>query len=386
MTRIYLIRHGEAEGNLYRRMQGQYNAGLTELGQRQVAALAQRFANIHLDAVYSSDLFRTMYTASALCIPRKLPLYTDSRLREVHVGPWEDLPFGTAWRNDPAEMADFSYDPDAWRLEGAETFRQLGQRASQAVTEIAARHPNQAVAVCGHGYMIPSVLCGLCYGYDHRSMAGRSDNTAVTLLEWENGSAKVIFQNDSRHLDVDGLRRTRWYPEHGIPDLHIAPMGNEIEQYIRYREDAWRVVYGSLEGFDGPGFWMDAQRTIGKNPYAMVVGYLDRTPVGMIQLSPSRDSQQGIGYIPFIYLREAYRHKDLGIQFIGHAVSFYRSLGRNRLQLSVAPTNEKAIGFYHKYGFHQVGKNPGKFGRLLLMEKDIAIPKLPRRLHVTALG
>lgn len=50
MTELYLIRHGEAEGNLYRRMHGQYDGGITELGRRQIAALGQRFADISLDA------------------------------------------------------------------------------------------------------------------------------------------------------------------------------------------------------------------------------------------------------------------------------------------------------------------------------------------------
>lgn len=382
MTRIYLVRHGEAEGNLYRRMQGRYNSDLTELGYRQVAAVGQRFRDIPLDAVYSSDLYRAMYTASALCIPKHLPLHTDGRLQEVYVGPWEELPFGTAWRRNPKEMEDFTYHPDLWRLDGAETFRQVGKRGCAAIREIAEAHPGETVAVCAHSYLIASVLCGLVYGYENRHLAGRSDNTAVSLLEWESGRVRVVFQNDSSHLDGQNLRRTRWRPENGLADLHIAPMGSEIEQYIRYRKDAWQVVYGNLEGFDGPGFWMDAQRTMGPDPAAMAVGYLDRTPVGMIQLSPDRDRRKHVGYIPFLYLREAFRHKGLGIQLVGHAVSFYRRLGRTKLQLSVAHTNEKAIAFYHKFGFYEAGKTPGRFGKLILMEKNIALPALPKELKI----
>jgi probable phosphoglycerate mutase len=163
-------------------------------------------------------------------------------------------------------------------------------------------------------------------------------------------------------------------------------MGQEIQQYIDYRKDAWQVVYGNLKGFDGAGFWMDAQRTMGRDPEAMVVGYLDRTPVGMIQLSPDRDAYKKVGYIPFLYLREPFRHKGLGIQLIGHSISFYRKLGREKLQLSVAPTNEKALGFYDKFGFHAVGKNRGRFGKLILMEKDISAPKLPKKLKVIPKG
>ena len=65
MTTLYLIRHAEAEGNLYRRIHGQYNSLITDNGYRQIQALQKRFADVPIDAVYSSDLFRTMTTAGA---------------------------------------------------------------------------------------------------------------------------------------------------------------------------------------------------------------------------------------------------------------------------------------------------------------------------------
>ena len=46
MTTIYIIRHAEAEGNLYRRIHGWYNSLITENGYRQIAALAARFRDV----------------------------------------------------------------------------------------------------------------------------------------------------------------------------------------------------------------------------------------------------------------------------------------------------------------------------------------------------
>ena len=86
MTTIYLIRHAEAEGNLYRVAQGQYNSIITDRGRRQIAALARRFADIPIDAVYSSDLYRTCATAQAICVPKGLPLHRRRDLREICVG------------------------------------------------------------------------------------------------------------------------------------------------------------------------------------------------------------------------------------------------------------------------------------------------------------
>ncbi len=381
MTKIYLIRHGEADGNLYRRMQGNYDGALTDLGYRQVEALGKRFLDIPLDAVYSSDLYRAMYTASSLCLPKKLPLHTDVRLREIHVGPLEDVPFGNARHDHPKEMEQFILSPEDWRFPGAETYWQLAERGYAALMDIVAENSGKTVAICAHGSLIMSVLCKLFYGSGHFRDAGHGANTSVTYLISENGEFWLQFKYDTSHLG-EALQRVIWKPERGFSDLQIVPMGGEIEQYIRYRKDAWEVVYGSFEGFDGSGFWMDAQQTMGNDPEAMVVGYLDHTPVGMIQLSPSREEKKGVGYIPFLYLREAFRHKGLGIQLIGHAVSFYRRLGRKKLQLSVAPTNKNALAFYEKYGFRRAGKTRGRFGDLLLMEKDIALPEMPKRLHM----
>ena len=80
MTTVYMVRHAEAEGNLYRRVHGWYNSLITDNGYRQIAALRGRFADIHIDAVYSSDLFRTMTTAKAVYLSHGLELHTDPGL------------------------------------------------------------------------------------------------------------------------------------------------------------------------------------------------------------------------------------------------------------------------------------------------------------------
>ena len=87
MTLIYMVRHAEAEGNLYRRAHGQYDSSLTPKGLRQLDALAERFRDTAVDALYSSDLRRTMATAAAVARYHPgLELQPDPRLREVDLG------------------------------------------------------------------------------------------------------------------------------------------------------------------------------------------------------------------------------------------------------------------------------------------------------------
>ena len=93
MTTIYLIRHGQAEGNLYRRCHSWHNGLLTLKGREQVKALEKRFEGVHFDAVYSSDLYRAMATAGAIYRPWGLTLRVDPGLREIGAGIWEDVPW-----------------------------------------------------------------------------------------------------------------------------------------------------------------------------------------------------------------------------------------------------------------------------------------------------
>ena len=109
MTTIYLIRHAEAEGNLYRRVHGWYDSLITENGYRQIAALRGRFADVPIDAVYSSDLFRTGTTARAIYPGHGLELHTTPGLREIGVGVWEDKPWGALEREDALKLIRFNH-------------------------------------------------------------------------------------------------------------------------------------------------------------------------------------------------------------------------------------------------------------------------------------
>ena len=158
MTTIYLIRHAEAEGNLYRRIHGWYNSLITENGYRQIKALEERFRDIPVDAVYSSDLFRTMTTARAIYRAKNLPLHTIPGLRELNLGDWEDETFGKVRRMDPHQMDLFNRTDPKWEVENAENFFQLGDRLYDTVRRLAEKHPDQTIALFSHGMALRQFL------------------------------------------------------------------------------------------------------------------------------------------------------------------------------------------------------------------------------------
>ena len=160
MTDIYLVRHAEAEGNLFRRAQGHWNGKITERGKKQIDALAERFREIHIDAVYSSDLDRTVETAGAILRGRNLELHKTERLREICMGVWEGQPWGELTYRWPQEMYKFNNDIEHWAVPGSESFEHVQRRMTAEIRRIAAENEGKTVAVVSHGMAIKIFLIG----------------------------------------------------------------------------------------------------------------------------------------------------------------------------------------------------------------------------------
>jgi broad specificity phosphatase PhoE len=86
---LYLVRHGEAEGNQGHRYIGWSDPPLTELGQAQALCLAERLKAEPIRRVIASDRQRATATAAPIAAALGLPVETDPDLRELHFGRWE---------------------------------------------------------------------------------------------------------------------------------------------------------------------------------------------------------------------------------------------------------------------------------------------------------
>lgn len=312
MTTIYLIRHGEAEGNRYRRCHGQYDSIITDNGYRQIAALAKRMENVPLDAAYSSDLTRTQTTALAVTRTHDLPLRLEPRLREVGVGVWEDKTWAWLARFDTARLVAFNSDAQNWSVEGGETMAQVRDRMLAALRDIIAANPDRRVAVVSHGMALRALvgtLNGLTLPEIDRT--GHAENTAVTKLEADERGVRVVWANDASHLSEE------------LTTLH---------------KQLWTKRKGGLE----PGIWFEPDAEAGR--FAVLC---EGARVGAVTVEPSG----GVGEITELWLDEALRGRDLGVRLVGQAVSHARANGCDVLR-AVAPRGDAlAAKRLREYGF-----------------------------------
>lgn len=329
MTKIYLVRHAEAEGNVYRRIHGQYDSRITPNGLRQVEALRARFQDIPIDACYASDLNRTCVTARAVYLPKGLELRRDRRFREVNLGRWEDIPFGWLERFEPERMTQFNKEPQLWSVKDSETFPEYTQRFLTALREAAEENDGKTIAVFTHG----CVLRGVQYLLGGNEWPPYCDNTAVSLLDYENGAFQIEYLNDSSHLS------------------------DELSTFARQK---WWRTGGDRRDFN---MWFEME---GETSYAVL---RDRR-VGHIRVS-GRDCEKGELRIEDFFLEESHRGRALGAQLLGQAVSLARKMDCGTLAAAVPDEMRRALHFFERQGFLLQSETDGA----AVLKMDISVPQ-----------
>lgn len=379
MTTIYLIRHAEAEGNYYRRIQGHWDGHITALGMRQIDALAERMKDIHLDALYSSDLSRTKTTAQAILKYHELPLNIEPRLREVCMGVWEGRSWGDVMHDDPVQYSNFSNDPANWKVEGGEEWSHLQDRIYGAIVDIAAKHDGQTVAVVSHGTAIRALMCRL-YGVDSKDIhtVQHGDNTCVSLLHVQGAEIQIEYACDNSHLTGElstFSKQTWWRTGTDLGNLRFVPMDlmdePQAEFYLQCYEDSWRTTHGDTEGYVAALYLVAARRWLEADARAVAMALENDTPVGIIALDTQRGAEEGKGWIGFLYLLPEHRGKRYACQLLGYATTLFTNMGRQAVCLHVSEKNTHAQGFYRHTGFVQTGESTGIGAPLLRMEKPL---------------
>lgn len=298
MTQIYLIRHGEAEGNIYRRFHGWHDTFLTGLGLRQLEYLKKKFESIHVDVCYASDLTRASQTAQAVYVPKGLKLQQDPAFRELYVGTWEDAAYSEIFRGELYEHTmDFTYHPETWTHPEAETYQQYTQRFIDAMTRYAMENDGKTMVITCHSAGLRGVLMRLFYN-DRNVGIPSIDNTSVTHITYENGKYTANFIADNSHLPQEFS--------------HIAE---------------WRAF---LDNLNGKSKYIRTHRQLLQD-HIYIRCFTDEEEVGRACISYVHDN---VGEFKELELKPEYSHMLYQLQVFGEAVSYYRSQSAKAMLIS----------------------------------------------------
>ncbi len=260
------------------------------------------------------------------------------------MGVWEDHPWHELNKQYPEEMYHFNRRVDLWRVEGGETAQQVLDRYIPALHRIGAAHDGGTVAVFSHGAALRIVL-GTLQGVPLSGIGDtpHGDNTAVSLLTWDDGALRVEYRDDNSHLTAEGLStfaRQSWW--------RSADMVDPGEDYVPLPEEL-RDRFHVPAGGEAVGIRCGG------------------TFIGALQLLP--EEAPGVGRLGWYWLDPAYRGTGHGIAPMGRVLLYWRHRSAEYLRLRCG--DRELRRFFARLGFYPLEGD--------VMEKDIRVqlPPIP---------
>lgn len=196
---IYVVRHGETNGNLKGVLQGWTDEPLNEKGKELAVKTGQALSNVRFDCAYSSPLSRAYETAEIILRLNKESsgcIQVDDRLKEMYFGDWEGL--GITKQNFSVPSKTFNqFYTDPFSFENSatgESIFQVCKRTGDFYRELIHNTDlfDKTILVSTHGFALRAMLQQV---YEDKADFWHGkipENCAVNIIEVHNGIGKLI--------------------------------------------------------------------------------------------------------------------------------------------------------------------------------------------------
>ena len=197
---LWLIRHGETEQATLKNYDAQKkapNPPLTSKGKMQAQSLAKRVENIEFSRIISSDMDRTIDTASYLLKNRKVELEIEKGIREIDFG---DL-CCNSWTMFPDYHQKFKQHDTDFPYPNGENGKAVWKRC-QSMLESLDFESDEKVAIVCHGGVIRVLVSGLL----NLPQAKRFDfgrpvyHCSITRIRFFHGKGTLHTLNEHSHI------------------------------------------------------------------------------------------------------------------------------------------------------------------------------------------
>lgn len=145
---LSLVRHGQTDWNLAKRIQGSSDIPLNDTGRQQAESTGRALAAGRFDAIYASPLSRALDTARI--IAGHLGLGEPEHLAAV-----AERAYGDAEGLTAAQI--LQRWPEGIAVPGRETREEVVDRALPALLQLGERHRGEQIIVVSHGGVIGSL-------------------------------------------------------------------------------------------------------------------------------------------------------------------------------------------------------------------------------------
>ena len=210
MRRLYLIRHGSADGRrdvvLQTRLGPQADPPLSEIGREQVRLLTRRLVMMPTPAaIFCSPLRRARETIAPFVDTTGTGVTFVDDLAEWFGGAWEMKAFEDLFTDHPDVVGLVRSQHPIWHLApGGEDQVSFQRRVVEAVERALDAHRDGDVWIVCHGGVINGYV-GSVLGIRDQEMFMLPDNTSLNTIVVEGDERRLWFLNDTAHLSQPQL-------------------------------------------------------------------------------------------------------------------------------------------------------------------------------------
>jgi alpha-ribazole phosphatase len=196
VSRVYLARHGQVYGYENFPVYGHTDVDLTEVGVIQSERLADKLRLTNINAIYSSDLKRSVIGARIIARYHNVPLQAVPGLKELCFGDWEGLSLSEIRQRFPEELDKRKADILNYRIPGnGESIADLSARIMASFRKILEQQAGSDFLIVGHGAVNRVILCH-ALGLDlTRLFSIQQDYGCLNIIDYLPDSAVVRLMN-----------------------------------------------------------------------------------------------------------------------------------------------------------------------------------------------
>lgn len=203
---IYFVRHGQTDWNFLRKLQGQQDIPLNDLGRQQAQAVSERLKRTSFDVLYSSDLSRAYETAEMINAHHGLPVIRDENLRERCFGLFEGLSNDGIQQRHPELSKAYREDKLNFQIPGGESRFEFIGRVGGFLEALRKRYSDQTIVVASHGGVLGGMVSHIIsqkLGFESPKFIPlfSAQNCSISQLEYRNDEWLIKSLNQTDHLD-----------------------------------------------------------------------------------------------------------------------------------------------------------------------------------------
>ena len=195
-TKLFLIRHGQTDGNAKKQYCGCLDICLSAEGRLQAEKLSRWLQGDAIHKIYASDRKRALESARIIFKGRRITRLAD--LREINFGIFEGKSHQEITRSHPLLYKRWLSDPYATVVPESESLRDFKKRVWGALKEIVSSNAGKTTAVVCHGGTISIILSGICRSKKFWELIPAS--ASLNVIEYKRNKANITLFNDTSHL------------------------------------------------------------------------------------------------------------------------------------------------------------------------------------------